>query len=87
MRNSLTVLKEFGPNRGRNAAHKLAQSMDFQPKTTQSSVIDNSDGVSFSTLTSRLTSAKPKLPPIKLLNKQALSQVLASTIDVERNAQ
>ena len=76
LRTSLTVLKQFGPEKTDNRRNnKVTQSMEIKPQRTGFS----SAGVSFSQLTdSRAGSARPRLPKIKVFNKESVVDMLAS---------
>ena len=76
LRTSLTVLKPIGPQEKKNKRNrKVTQSMEIKPYQTGFS----SAGVSFSKLSeSRVGSAKPKLPKIKVFNRESIKDLVAS---------
>lgn len=85
LRTSLTVLKQFGPDKrgGENRRNnRVTQSMEIKPQRTGFS----SAGVSFSQLTdSRVGSARQRLPKIKIFNKESVVDMIASLKEVQDN--
>ena len=82
LRTSLTVLKQFGPEKKRN--RKVTQSMELRPRQTGF----ESAGMSFSQLSSSQagTTSRKRLPKIKVFNKQSLVDLIASHREVQDNA-
>ena len=84
LRTSLTVLKQFGPDKKKDGRrnNKVTQSMEIKPQRTGFS----SAGVSFSQLTeSRAGTARARLPKIKVLNKESVANMFASLQEVKQN--
>ena len=79
LRTSLTVLKEFGPEKTSKRNTNVTQSMEIKPLRTGFS----SAGKSFSNLSG--ISYKPQLPKIKVFNKESVNELIASIQEVKAN--